>query len=329
MTAMIPIYYLFLRTGIKPRSFWFGIAIGAVASAIYAILFVYVWHANIVDIRARGPVHPIPFGDISLALGFISMAGFRYFEDMHPTLVVIPLVALTSGIFAAFLSGTRGALIAIPLLTVLFLVQMGRHPRYRTYRLVILTVLLALLLGAYYFPGSSAKTRIHSMITVTKQYFSGRPDLTLKDTQQRLVMWAQAWEMIRQHPILGVGRDGFHRIIKEKRKTDPILQAVVDRESPHNMYLTAWTAYGLGGLIVVLGVFLSPLLIFLPAMRRDGPVRELAYAGVMVVAAFMQFALTESIFYRNINITFYIVLTAAALALIRLNENRTYKRDHI
>ncbi len=328
MTAMIPIYYLFLRTGIKARSFWFGIALGAIASAIYAILFVYVWHADVVNIRARGPVHPIPFGDISLALGFISMAGFRYFEDMHPALVTIPLVALVSGIFAAFLSGTRGALIAIPLLMVLFLVQMGRYPRYRMFRLIILSVLPVLLFGAYYLPGSPAKTRIQSMITVTMQYFSGKPTRELQDTQQRLAMWTQALKMIQQHPFIGVGRDGFHRIIKEKAKSDPVLQAVVERESPHNMYLTAWTAYGLGGLIVVLGVLLSPLLIFLPAIRRDGPVRELAYAGVMGIAAFMQFALTESIFYRNININFYIVLTAAALALIKLNENKTYKRDH-
>ena len=327
MMALIPLYFLFLRSGVTSGSFWFGVATGAIAAGIYAFLFVYALHAGQADIRAVGSVHPIAFGDISLMLGFISLAGLRYFEEKHPLLIVVPVIALASGILAAFLSGTRGALIAIPLLTVFFLVQLGRHPRHRTYRSIILVTVAVLSLAGYYLPGSSTSARIHTGIKDTVQFFKGEATHPLQDSQLRLEMWTQAWQMIRQHPFIGVGRDGFKRIILEKTKTDPRLEALHNFQSPHNMYLTIWAAYGIGGLIVLLAVFLSPLLIFIPAMRRDGPVRDFAYAGIMEIAAFMQFSLTESIFYRNINITVYIVLTAALLALIQLYQNQTYGDD--
>lgn len=325
MMALIPIYFLFLQTGMKSGVFWFGTAIGAIASGAYAFLFVYVLHGGHAGIRVEGPVHCIEFGDISLALGFISMAGLRYFERKNPLLALLPLIALATGVFAAFLSGTRGALIAIPLLTVLFLLQLGGHPRHRIYRSVILVAVLILSLAGYYLPGSPTSKRIHTAIKETAHFFNKEQSRPLKDTQIRLEMWIQAWHMIRQHPFVGVGRDGFQRIIAQKAKTDHKLKALHNLESPHNMYLTLWAAYGIGGLLVLLAIFLSPLLAFIPAMQRNGPVRDFAYAGVMAIAAFMQFALTESIFYRNINISFYIILTAAALALIQLYQNQTYK----
>ncbi|MFP4452252.1 MAG: hypothetical protein ACLFPI_02655, partial [Desulfobacterales bacterium] len=89
----------------------------------------------------------------------------------------------------------------------------------------------------------------------------------------------------------------------------------------HNMYLTNMTSFGIAGLIVLLAVFIAPAAVFIKWLRRDEKTRPFAYAGIIAIAAYMQFALTESIFARNINISFYLILTASALALCRLKKN--------
>ncbi|MEZ4567314.1 MAG: hypothetical protein R2860_10255 [Desulfobacterales bacterium] len=43
----------------------------------------------------------------------------------------------------------------------------------------------------------------------------------------------------------------------------------------------------------------------------------MAYAGIILILSFMLFAVTETIFYRNINISVYLIMTAAVLQLTR------------
>jgi multisubunit Na+/H+ antiporter MnhG subunit len=57
-------------------------------------------------------------------------------------------------------------------------------------------------------------------------------------------------------------------------------------------------------------------------MRMEGELRDLGYALLLLVASFMQFGLTETIFGRNINISFFVVMTAAILAVAANRESR-------
>jgi O-antigen ligase len=307
--AFIPIYYLFYRTVLKSWTIWWGAATASIIYGIYSIWYIYGVSA---DNRVTGAYHAIAFGDISLVLGFISLAGIRYFQKQNNVLTFIPLIAVTNGILASFLSGTRGAIIAIPFLTVIFFIQLGSFITPWRYRTILILTIIFLSMGFYHLPGSSLDHRFRTGFGEANAFFEGKGT---GPHAVRLGMWSEGWKMFIAHPICGAGRHGYELMIKQKAAMHQIPPEIEKFMSPHNMYLANMDAYGITGLFILLAIFLSPLFIFIPASKTDGPGRDMAYAGIMLIAAFMVFGMTETIFNRNININIYMILLAAILSI--------------
>jgi len=72
--------------------------------------------------------------------------------------------------------------------------------------------------------------------------------------------------------------------------------------------------------LILLFIFIAPLSVFIPETRSWGPSRDIAYAGIMHIASFMLFAVTETIFTRNINIIIYMILLATIMTLIKMAD---------
>lgn len=319
--AFIPIYYLFCRTGLKSWTIWWGAAVASIIYGLYSIGYIYGLSAGP---RATGAYHPIAFGDISLVLGFISLTGIRYFQKQNNALIFIPLLAVFSGILASFLSGTRGAIIAIPFLTFIFFIQLGSFTTPWRYRTILILTIILLSVGFYHLPGSSLDHRFRTGFGEAKAFFEG------KGTGRhvvRLGMWSEGWKLFIEHPICGAGRHGYELMIKQKTAMQQIPPEIEKFTSPHNMYLANMDAYGITGLFILLAIFISPLFIFIPASKTDGPSRDMAYAGIMLIAAFMIFGMTETIFNRNININIYMILLAAILSLTTAYKKTRMKTD--
>ncbi len=312
MLAFIPIFYLFVRVGLKPETFWFGISAGAMVSGIYACLYIY-WLE--LGSRASGAYHAIAFGDLSIALGFMSLAGLRFFQEKHVLLPAVPLLAVVSGLIAAFLSGTRGAIFAAPLLTLVVLLQLGRHPRKHLLRATVVSLIVFVSVAGSLVPGSSFEYRFRSGVKAITDFFRGELDPSKLDV--RLMLWAEAMDIIEAHPIAGIGKDGFQNTVRQKAKTHPELKRITHLQTPHNMYLAQMTSYGIAGLLSILAIFLAPLKALTKRLRQGSSGGDFAYSGVILIIAFMIFALTESVFVRNINIAMYLILTAAVFSLCR------------
>lgn len=322
--AFVPIYFLFQRTGLKPWTIWYGSSVAAILCGLFSIYYLYGIYsstdaANIHNsltfaeaMRVSGAYNPITFGQLSLAFGAMSFCGIRYFHKAHPALMLLPLAALISGIMVSFLSGTRGAIIVIPFLTLVFFIQLGsfRHPWRKRIALILSVAFLSS--GLYFMPGSTMDQRVRAGLTQAKAFFNG------EGTGQyvvRLAMWSEAWKMITAHPVCGNGKEGYNAIIEAKAAKNEIPKAIERFSSPHNNYLTNMVSYGITGLLMLLALFLSPLFVFIPAARAQWPQNDMAYTGIILVVSFMLFAVTETIFYRNININVYTILTAAVLNL--------------
>lgn len=309
LLAFIPIYYLFVQARLKSGALWFGVAVSAILSAIYAIYDIYVLHS----FRANGPYYPIAFGDISLMFGFMSLTGITYFRRKHPLMIIVPLLAFLCGLVTAFLSATRGSLVAVPALAAVVLIQMGQFPRARMLRVIFVLGLCALISGAYMLPGSLMDIRIKVGLREIGAFFQHSD----KQKDVRLRMWAESIKLIREHPFVGIGHGSYRPAIKKKAENDPSLADIQNFSSPHNMFLANMVNYGWPGLFILLAIFLSPLLLLIPAIQKVSPPRQLGYAGLVLILSFVHFALTETIFTRNVYMVNYVVMTAAILALCR------------
>ena len=317
LLAVLPLFIIFTDVKIKPWVLWYGMALAAIVSGIYAVAYIYVFSAGE---RATGFYNPIAFGNLSLLSGFISLAGIRYFLTRHRLLVIIPLMGITCAMLAAFLSGTRGSILAIPVLALIYSFQISSFPRKNIIRACFFITILSLCSAYYHLPSSSLDHRMREGIKGVKAFVFQNVE---NPYAIRLSIWQEGMKIFYDHPLVGVGKDGYEMIIEEKTRQKKISPTIVQWETLHNMYLSNMVAYGVIGLIMTLSVFLCPLGALVVSLKKKVLPADMAYAGIMLVSGFMVFAFSSSIFYRNIYINYYVLFLSLIFAF------RSSTKDHL
>ena len=114
----------------------------------------------------------------------------------------------------------------------------------------------------------------------------------------RLVFWSNTWQLIKQHPVFGVGTGDFPAEY-EKVRQQRTPNHWEDVNNPHNMYLMVWAQSGLVGLIVFLGIFVA---LFAKSIRRSGWESKMTVGLIffmlliMMSDAYMQLSNTSLLF---------------------------------
>jgi O-antigen ligase len=84
---------------------------------------------------------------------------------------------------------------------------------------------------------------------------------------QRLLYWKHGWQMIKDHPWLGIGYFNFPEYYTKHHYSDIILPMLIQRgraELPHNIFIQVGTDTGFVGLAVFVGLMINSAL----SMRR-------------------------------------------------------------
>lgn len=127
------------------------------------------------------------------------------------------------------------------------------------------------------------------------QFGIGERILSLANTMdasrmQRVLIWKTAWEMIKAHPLFGVGLGNysvFHAYFQKPFFESPVWGPIVSfPERVHNEFLDIWAEMGIVGLAVFLIAIVMVVAVGLRAVRRRGEEGRLA-AGLMAGGAGM------------------------------------------
>jgi len=172
----------------------------------------------------------------------LPLVSYLLFSEKHlgrKVLLALMAVALLYGIV---LSGSRGGLLALALVTGLFIIR-------QKHKLVILLLILVLVPVLLNVIPLHIKERIG--LTPTKY---GATDFSVERRQTYLEFGLQ---LLRQHPVTGVGLDGFSEAYA--RSQYRFMQVTQTKRVAHNMYLEIVTGTGLLGLIPFLSLCLVSL----------------------------------------------------------------------
>jgi O-antigen ligase len=327
MLTIFPIYYLFIQANIKKEIIWYGIVAAAVASGVYALV-----NAIATDFSSRvvGPYNPCLFGYFCVALAFMSLSGYHFFYKKNKKLIILPLFGFMCGLLAAFLSGTRGSVITIPFLSVIFIFQIKRYLSSFNAKIVITAMAGTFILLLLLFPHTRLADRFETGINEARYFIKNHDCVECigKGEAHHLRMWIEALIIIKDHPIAGVGPNGYRKIVTDRINDHKIAPGIEKFKTPHNMYLTMLTSYGIFGLIVLMAFFLTPLsaLIFtLKNSNGKSDMADLSYCGIYLIFGYMLFSMTGTLFIRNMLITFYIIMLAAILSVNRPLDPRPVK----
>lgn len=139
----------------------------------------------------------------------------------------------------------------------------------------------------------------------------------------RLKLWQGTWNMIREHPVLGVGPDNFLYLYRT-RYVLPSAWEELNLSHPHNIVLDVWTRTGILGL-AALGLLLTALVRRLWRMSRQAgePAEQALCIGLLgSLAASLAHGLIDNSFFL-VDLAMVLMMTAGlAVRMERPAEER-------
>lgn len=279
-----------------PDWLWLGVCCGGVSAgliAIYERVFIGLS-------RADNGINAIPFGNLSLLMGALSLVSGVYFIQkrtrFHYSLISFAMCAAFLGVLASLLSGTRGGWIAIPFLAVLLFSATNNliKPKTRNVSLIV-TILCVVAIIAY--PSSGIWLRIEAIFDDINQYFINDNADTSLGT--RFELWRAGWSMFIDNPIMGVGESGVQEILPSLVEREIAFERGSVLPQLHSDIIDTLARRGLLGvasLLLMYMVFASTFAKKALKANDNVNIKLLAVSGMMVIIAFFDFGLSQSMF---------------------------------
>jgi O-antigen ligase len=309
LVLVIPALLLLLAYPPNPMAIWSGLAVGASAAGVFA-----GWqNLDIGMSRADGFTNPIQFGNISLLLGVLCLAGLPWAKSRHQAVfwTGLLLVGAELGILGSVFTGSRGSWLSLPFCLFFLYRCYGKTLGKR--RAIIGFFAIAALFA---IPRAGVTERIQQAVVETTGYVNAGD--AENSSGARLEMWRVGFMIFPEHPWLGWGKQGYMDKKEQLIDTGMASPIISEHTHLHNEYLDALVKRGLPGLASVLALYLAPLLLFMREMKRTGPKgRPYAVAGVLLIICYLGFGLTQAFLTHNNGVTMFAFLLAVFWASLR------------
>jgi O-antigen ligase len=313
----IPVLLLLRIFPPMPRFFWSGVALGAIFSGLYAAWQIF----STGEMRAEGFTNPIQFGNISVLLGILCIAGLGWAGSQRRLMFWYALMScgICLGLLGSLLSGSRGSWISLlAALPVAYFCHRGALTRRHVAACAAAVLLLFGVLQAV--PQLPMEARVELAVTEAQDYFHSGDSATSVGT--RLEMWRTGMLLVPERPWLGWGKDGYVQQEAHLAQQGNIRPIMGQHNHLHNEYLDALVKRGLAGLAALLALYLVPLALFARHVRDDNrAVRPYAAAGVLLIVCYMVFGLTQAFLTHNNGVMTLAFMLVILWSLLRAQQD--------
>lgn len=302
----VPIFMLLRRMRLEVfTTLQYGFPIAAIAGCLMA-------RDNGVGRFGITTLDLIHFGNFELILGVLSMFCINWTGRDSFMLRALKIIGFMAGIYASIISGSRGGWIALPVFALLFIYFKFGKVSLKAIAVTSLVLLLSCLIA---FTSSKA---VHQRVDALKDNLAAFHQGNL-DTSAgvRFQLYKAAGEIFAQHPVFGVGPEGFALEMDPMLKIGKItpLAAELGKGEVHNELLSKAAGMGIFGLLAMLSVYWVPLRIFYRAsLAKVAQVRQSGMLGMVFVCAFIVFGLTSETLNLTLATAFYSLTVAVLLA---------------
>lgn len=315
--ALVPVSYFFLSTlpSRHLRLVQWGFVAGALAVglwAAYARAYLPMWASP--ARLGNSFTNPIPFGDTALLLGFLAFASLERDGRLRVFEVVVKLAALFAGIYASYVSGSRGGWIALPLLV--WVAARRRHWLVSTRARIAFGCVLAA--SAVVFASTSlVRERIEAIGSDVHQMTEGNLDTSMG---LRLDLWRASTRLYLHHPLIGVGRGSLESSLRALADHGEAPRAIVNGRA-HSEFFSALAETGTIGVAALLMLYIGTIRPFWQLRRSDDPdIATATSMGIGLVGSTLLFGLTIDVLTLVMNAAFFALTAATLLAWIEARK---------
>lgn len=320
---IIPIYLMLRSRPIPEAAFWNIIALGAIVSGVIGISDV-TWKTGWPVGRADGDTNAIYFGQISLCFSFITIIGIKRYFSTSKLKLVFCCFAVSLGLLAMILAGSRSAWLAVPLLLLLTTWYLMQGLRYYKKILVMLSLLLIpILLVQFPF----ADYRIQAVKKNVSDYYQHKNNIDQRQLNSiaiRLNTWDVMLDTIKANPVFGIGLGGFETEMKKYVDKGAVHPELGNLPHSHNQYIEVSLNSGLPGLFFNLCILILPVIIFYKYIKIGDPdVLPFAVTGLSVTIAFLIYGLGDLTLTRKLPIIFFGLTVSILLSFVRQKDTES------
>ncbi|PQJ68139.1 O-antigen ligase family protein [Photobacterium angustum] len=322
IVLVLPIFLLLLLYPPKVDFLTSGFIIGSIIACIVAMIHIYDFNTGRAFSDSLESIHPslkgympIQSGNMAMTLGLISLTiSIHFLGKKSWWKFIFTLIAAFLGIYASFLSGSRGGWIFLPV-AIVYLAFSNRQ--LITKKIALVSILV---LGTAIFSMDQNKeitSRLDAATYQVIQYQKGHDENSSLGV--RFELWKSAIYTTEQHPIFGSGYQG-REVLREKWAHDGLVNAQVIKEylhsHSHNQFLEDLSVRGVIGLTALLAIFIIPLGIFITNHRiANSPQQKMInQCGAISVIMMIGYCLSQAMFRHNSGIIFYSLITVILLA---------------
>ena len=322
--AALCLWYL-SKTGVRMSAVVWGLACGAAGA-----LAIAAYQTGIQKMpRVGGFTNAIQYGGIAMYLGFSTLTlALLGRWSKHQTAALALLGAC--GIYASFLSDSRGSWVVIPLLTAAIWLMAWLNGYKRLASIAAGGILILGLIAAVPAYKKLEQRSVEASQEVA-QYLHDPQKYAVTSVGQRLEQWRLAIHLIERRPIAAWGLAGYPVAKQEMVNQGLAHPSVMEYGHAHNEILDMWVKRGLLGLVLLLLFYAIPAYIFWPTKKRlaraqpedRSKLLALRAAAALLPLAYFGFGWTQVFFAHNSGNMFYIFSLAVLWGGICQLEVRT------
>ena len=300
----------------RPGFWWWGLAFGALLAGAIAA-YEHWWLGRF---RVGNGINAIPFGNLALLLGTLSLAGLVSLSSARNGLRLALALAAMAGLLGSVLSGTRGGWVVFPVLALILLLALHairpRWSRFRGRMVGLVAVLVAVLFAMSLMPGAPVKGRLTQGVTNLQEYVAGDAGSSLGI---RLEMWRAGWQLIRARPGSGWGEGRLEAQRDQWVEEGRFHPGISRYDQLHSDLVDTFARRGVAGLLSLMGLYGLPLWLFWRHWRKSGDeqARALALCGVLIVVGFVGFGLSQSMLRDVRGLSGYLGLIVGCWCLVK------------
>ncbi|SNS41641.1 O-antigen ligase [Noviherbaspirillum humi] len=262
----------------------------------------------------------IEFADMALLLGCFSILSIKYQSGSALAQrigIAAKILAGVGTLYAAYLSDTRGAWLAIPFLCAIVAIVLFDHIELK--KKLIITLLGVAVLTGLFLLSPRVQNRIHSAEQDINVYAKDSASDTSVGT--RFGLWKTSMMLFAEHPMIGIGRENFRPTLQRLGQEGKISPVIARQIHSHNETFYNMATLGSFGLIGLMALYIVPLLFFARKLRHeDSELRATAGMGLTLSVGYMIFGLTDVMFMWGACDNFYALFMAIMFSHLHQRE---------
>lgn len=292
------------RERVLVESFKLGAFFGGITIGLLSI-----WQFNNGMLRAEGFTNAILFAQGALILAMLN----AYFAQESSNILTRYgyFIGSMFAILAIYLSQSRGVWLALTVVVIYFIfIKAIKNPVKYLLWLLILSCLLAI----FYYESDILRARIHESVSEVNMMEGNN---YTSSWGLRLMAWRSAWAGFAEHPLLGVGLDGF-KAIQQQQLLDGIVDSYYVNYGmyhAHNQFMQNMVVRGVLGLIAAFAILVYPMVFFWQSSN-------LMSVGFIVTLGVFICALTDVPIEHQNSLYIYLI---SLFFICFINEGKTMK----